>query len=228
LFRRQADIGLGELDMTMASGGGTTIPPIDILQEVSDFSEVNDRQFTLVAIALENFDTIQRAKLRELAANLEVAQKAANDAHAARHLLELERDRNQQALHLTQQELQRSRYDNSALQTELQQTQQHLQAVRVDLQRFHAELDDTKSRLATAQTGRLTVENDNTELKGEVQRLLGVVSDQQADLTNLQSANDNVRRKFRRGVAVAAALIAVSALAAGLSTWMSWAQALAR
>jgi len=213
--------------MTTASGGGTA-PPINIMNEVSEFSEVNDRQFTLVATALGNFDTIQKAKLRELTANLERAEKAANDAHAARQLLEQERDRIQQAFHLTHQDLQRSRQDNSATQTELQQTQQHLQAVRIDLQRVQAELDETKVRLASAQASRMTAESDNTRLKDEVQQLRGVVSEQQTYLTNLKNANDNVRRKLRRGVAVAVSVVVLIVLGGTIATWMSWAQALAR
>ena len=48
------------------------------------------------------------------------------------------------------------------------------------------------------------------------------------DIEKLQGANDNARRKVRKGVAIAASLIGLVVLGAGITTWMSWAQALPR
>ena len=57
------------------------------------------------------------------------------------------------------------------------------------------------------------------------QKLLGVVADRQGEITQLKSANDNIRLRIRRGIATAASLLLVAFT--GIAIWMSWSQALA-
>ena len=150
------------------------------------------------------------------------ALKAFQDAAAAQRadLLEMAGS----AEHV-QDELQRSQDESQATRAELQQAQQHLRVAQVSYEVVRAELDETKVRSATAEATKLTVEAHNTKLRDEVQKLLGIVADQQGDITRLQSANDNIRLRIRRGFASAASLLLVAFT--GIAAWMSWSQALA-
>ena len=205
----------------------TAATPIDIMHEVWEFSKSNDRQFESFATVLENFEEAQKAQVDQLKASAELAQtelsgarKVIAEERVARAQAEQERDSSRIAL-------QRTQYERDTKQAELDQLQQHYRVTRDELQRVKMELDETKARLAAAQESRLTAESDSTQLKDDVRQLRGVVADQETLLRNLQSANDNVHRKLRKGFAIGVSVLVFIVLGGGIATWMSWA-ALAR